>query len=180
MLIRSARLEDIEVILTIDHSYTTDWAWQMRVGSDSTAPHVHFQLVRLPRQLHVSCPHSALSLRRVLHRCDYVWVAQDEESGHIQGYLGMALLPWQNTAWVPLIAVPPHIRRQGIATSLVQRAITQARQEKLHSVTLEVSSKNYPATRLAQALGMRFSGYADNYYGGSEIALFFAYRISAR
>ncbi len=184
MLIRAARIEtteDIEAILSIDHSYHTDYSWQMHLRNElSPSLEVSFQLVRLPRPAHVPSPHSPLALRRVLDRCDFIWVAQDERSGCLQGYVAVAVVPWQNTAWVPLLAVAPAMRRRGIGRRLLQTAIARAREQRLHSLTIEVSSKNYPATCLARAMGMRFCGYADNYYNGTDIVLFFTYRIGAR
>jgi ribosomal protein S18 acetylase RimI-like enzyme len=137
-------------------------------------------LSKLPRHVQVPFPYVEATLRRCLHRCDYLWVMQGSQGSaprDVLGYISMASLPWQNTGWIPALAVAPNARRKGIGTQLLRVAIAQARSDGLHSITLDVQTKNYPAARMCQARGFRFSGYADNYYGSHDIALFFAYRI---
>lgn len=181
MRIRTAELADIDSILLLDHSYLTDHVWQMSVRQANARQAddygAQFSLAALPRQLQVPYPHDLNTLRRTLHRCDYVWVMQNDDSREILGYVGMSTLAWQNTGWIPCLAVAPQARRAGVASRLVTTAIAQARASGLHSVTIDIQTKNYPATRFCQTRGFRFAGYADNYYSSSDIALFFAYRI---
>lgn len=177
MRIRPAELADLEAILALDHSYATDHVWQMSGQNAAAEQNATFRLARLPRQIQAPSPYEPQMLRRCLHRCDYLWVMQAPAGQEIYGYIGMALLPWHNTGWIPAFAVTPHMRRKGIGTRLLQAAIAQARLAGLSSVTLSLPTQNYPATRFCQTRGMRFSGYADNYYAGRDIALFFTYRI---
>ena len=178
MRIRPAELSDLEAILALDHSYTTDHVWQMAEQSGGSSEQaVTFRLVQLPRQIQTPPPYEPDALKRCLHRCDHLWVMQAAASHEILGYIGMARLPWHHTGWIPAFAVAPYVRRKGIGTQLLHTAIAQAKADGLHSVTLGLQTKNYPATRFCQTRGMRFSGYADNYYAGHDIALFFAYRI---
>lgn len=181
MRIRTADLADIETVLLLDHSYLTDHVWQMGVRQSSTRQvddySAQFRLAALPRQLQVQYPYPADALRRILHRCDYVWVAHGDDSREVIGYLGMSSLPWQDTAWVPCLIVAPHARRAGVASQLIKTAVAQAKTSGLHSLTIDIQTKNYPATRFCQTRGFRFAGYADNYYSSRDIALFFAYRI---
>lgn len=185
MHIRAADLADVENILALDHSYLTDHVWQMngQAGSRQTSSReaigeyaTTFRLARLPRQLQAPYPHDAKTLRRILHRCDYVWVALGDSASDLLAYIGLALVPWQNTGWIPCLAVAPALRRRGMASQLLKTATAQARSDGLHSVTIDVQTKNYPATRFCQTQGFRFAGYSDNYYSSSDIALFFAYR----
>jgi ribosomal protein S18 acetylase RimI-like enzyme len=177
MHIRPADLSDIEAILALDHSYTTDHVWQMGGQSGVNEHDVSFRLAKLPRHIKVDFPHAEAALRRCLNRCDFLWVMQGSAPREVLGYVGMALLPWQATGWIPALAVAPTARRKGIATQLLGTAIARAKADGLHSVTLDAQTKNYPATLMCQARGLRFSGYADNFYGNHDIALFFAYRI---
>jgi ribosomal protein S18 acetylase RimI-like enzyme len=177
MRIRPADLADIDAIVALDHSYITDHVWQM-ISQGSAAEHsALFRLAKLPRQIQVPPPHDDRDLRRCLHRCDFLWVMEGNATRELLGYIGLASVPWQGTGWVPALAVATNARRKGVGTRLLQAAITQARASGLHSVTLDVQTKNYPATCLCQARGLRFCGFADNYYAGRDIALFFAYRI---
>jgi N-acetylglutamate synthase-like GNAT family acetyltransferase len=177
MHIRQAELSDIDVITALDHSYMTDHVWQM-TGRDSNSENsATFRLARLPRQLQVPYPHNSVTLRRILHRCDTVWVAEGANAREILAYLGMVSLPWQNTGWLPCFSVVPNSRRQGIGTQLLHTAMAQAKNDGLQSLTLDLQTKNYPATRLCQKRGFHFSGYSDNYYSARDIALFFTYSI---
>jgi ribosomal protein S18 acetylase RimI-like enzyme len=177
MHIRQADLGDIDPILSLDHSYMTDHVWQMS-GRDTTSEYTAtFRLARLPRQLRVQPPHDVQTLRRIPHRCDMLWVMQGEQGRDILGYIGMAVLPWQNTAWVPCFAVAPESRCQGIGAQLLKAVAAQTKRDELQSITLDFQTKNYPATRFCQRLGLRFAGYSDNYYSARDIALFFAFRI---
>lgn len=177
MHIRPADLADIDAILALDHAYETDHVWQMSGNAGLREFHTDFALVKLPRMIQVNYPHEAPALRRVLHRCDYLWVMQSAAPRDLLGYIGMSIVPWQNTGWIPAFAVLAGERRKGIGTQLLRAAIAQAKTAGLHSVTLDVQTKNYPATKLLQARGFRYGGYADNYYNSHDIALFFAYRI---
>jgi len=187
MRVRIAELADIDAILQLDHSYQTDHVWQMsahqsggRSGGGREAASEYtavFRLARLPRQLAVPYPHDARTLRRILNRCDFIWVMQGDDPHALAGYIGIVTLPWQNTAWIPCMAVAPQARRTGVATQLLKAAVAQAKADGLHSVTVDVQTKNHPATRFCQMRGFRFAGYADNYYSTRDIALFFAHRI---
>lgn len=177
MHIRPADLADIEAILALDPAYETDHVWQMSGNTGLREFHTDFALAKLPRMISVSYPHETQGLRRVLHRCDYLWVMQSAAPRDLLGYIGMSIVPWQNTGWIPAFAVQTSSRRKGIGTQLLRTAIAQARTAGLHSVTLDVQTKNYPATKLLQARGFRYSGFADNCYSSHDIALFFAYRI---
>jgi ribosomal protein S18 acetylase RimI-like enzyme len=177
MHIRPADLADIEAILALDHTYTTDHVWQMGGQSNTTEHDASFRLAKLPRHIQVPFPHAEAALRRCLHRCDYLWVMQGSAPRDVLGYIGMALLPWHSTGWIPALAIAPNARRKGIGTQLLRTAIARAKADGLHSVTLDMQTKNYPATLMCQARGFRFSGFADNYYASQDIALFFAYRI---
>jgi N-acetylglutamate synthase-like GNAT family acetyltransferase len=158
MHIRHAELSDIDVIVELDHSYLTDHVWQMSGRDASTETTSTFRLVRLPRLLQVPYPHDKVTLRRILHRCDMVWVAEGEGARQIVGYIGMNTLPWQNSGTLPCMTVIPGERRKGIATQLFRTAVAQAKVDGLQSLMVDVQTKNYAATRLCQTRGFHFSG----------------------
>ena len=56
-------------------------------------------------------------------------------------------------------------------------ALNQARSLRLHSVMADLQTKNVPAARFCEAMGFKFSGYADNYYATQDIALFYSCRV---
>ena len=177
MHIRQAELSDIDVIVDLDHSYMTDHVWQMSGRDTSTETSAVFRLVRLPRLVQAPYQHDKATLRRILLRCDLVWVAEGEASREIAGYIGMITHPWQNGGALPCMAVAPRERRKGIGAQLFRTAAAQAKADGLQGLMIDLQTKNYPATRLCQTLGFHFSGYADNYYQARDIALFFTYKI---
>jgi GNAT superfamily N-acetyltransferase len=182
MQLRPAQLADMDLLYGLDHSYQTDHVWQLsnKAGNDEYS--AILRLAKLPRPITAPFQHDATALRRTLHRADFVWVMEGEAATalgerNLLGYLSMTLLPWQNTAWVTSLAVRPDARRKGVATRLLQAANDQARSEGMHSLTADVATKNYPATRLCQTRGMRFTGFSENFYSAHDIALLFASRI---
>jgi ribosomal protein S18 acetylase RimI-like enzyme len=177
MHIRNAELADLDVIKALDHSYLTDHVWQMSGNDTRNESSATFRLASLPRQIQVQYPHDAMALRRIMHRCDHLWVMVAGNAQDVLGYIGTATLPWQNTGFIPCYCVIPPERRKGIGTQLLRAAAQQARLDGLHSLTLDLQTKNYAATRFCQKLGFRFSGYSDHYYSARDIALFFTYRI---
>ena len=177
MHIRAAELADLDLIRALDHSYMTDHVWQMSGKDNRDESSATFRLAGLPRQLQAQYPHDATDLRRIMHRCDYLWVMVGDNGQDVLGYIGTAILPWQNTGWVPCYCVTPASRRKGIGTQLLRTAAQQAKTDGLHSLTVDLQTKNHPGTRFCQKLGFRFSGYSDNYYSARDIALFFTYRV---
>jgi GNAT superfamily N-acetyltransferase len=177
MHIREAELSDIDTIITLDHSYMTDHVWQMSGRGGTNENSATFRLASLPRNIQAPYPHDPPTLRRILHRCDHVWVMTGDDGLTTLGYLGMVTLPWQNTGWLPCFCVIPGARRKGIGTQLFRAAAAQAKTDGLQTMTIDLQTKNYTATRFCQTRGFHFSGYADNYYSARDIALFFAYRI---
>jgi GNAT superfamily N-acetyltransferase len=177
MHIREAELSDIDTIITLDHSYMTDHVWQMSGRGGTNENSATFRLASLPRNIQAPYPHDPPTLRRILHRCDHVWVMTGDDGLTTLGYLGMVTLPWQNTGWLPCFCIIPDARRKGIGTQLFRAAAAQAKTDGLQTMTIDLQTKNFPATRFCQTRGFHFSGYADNYYSARDIALFFAYRI---
>ncbi len=168
----------MDLVYGLDLSYQSDHVWQLSNKASNTEITAILRLAKLPRPITVTPVHDDTALRRTLHRADFVWVAESVEgSRDIVGYLAMTLLPWQNTAWVTLLGVRQDSRRKGIASRLLQTATEQARKDGMHSLTLDVATKNYPATRMCQARGLKLSGYSENYYASHDIALMFASRI---
>jgi ribosomal protein S18 acetylase RimI-like enzyme len=182
MNIRLAELSDLEAICALDHSYQTDHVWQLSGRNSGEEMSATLRLAKLPRAMAVRSPHDVDTLRRTVHRADFLWVIEGESLGvgvqhGIAGYLAMTLLPWQNTGWITSLAVRPDARRTGIATQLLAAAKDQARAEGMHSITIDVPTKNFPASRMCVRRGMYFCGYAENYYASHDIALFFATKI---
>lgn len=178
MIIRRADLADLNTIVALDHSYTTEHVWQLVNRETNSEISALLRLAPLPRQLKVPWTHDVETLRRIVNRCDYLWVLHSaNDAREVHGYIGMTVSPWQSAGWLPCLAVAPRWRRKGVATKLIHAARAQAKADGLQSVMIDLATKNYPAMKLCLKDGFRFSGYADHYYASKDIALFFSCRV---
>ena len=171
--IRPAINTDIELLVALDHDYTSDYAWQMDIRQEESGEiNVQFRQIRLPRSARVEYPRQFQLLRQDWESRAGLLVASVKED--LVGYISLAQALTPATAWVNDLAVKRAFRRQGIGSALVLASQTWARQHDCQRVVLEMQSKNYPAICLAQKLGFDFCGYNDRYYLNRDIALFFA------
>lgn len=177
MIIRASDLADINNILTLDAGYSTEFVWQLAAKETTGEMSAALKLAPLPRLMKIAPMLDGDALRRVISRCDFVWVMQGDAPREILGYLGMAAVPWQNAGWISCLAVAPSHRRQGIATRLLGAARARAKAENMASVVMDVHTKNYPATRLCQRAGFKLAGYLDNFYPTRDIALLYVNRL---
>jgi GNAT superfamily N-acetyltransferase len=169
--VRPALSNDLQAILAIDHSYSTDYVWQMDVREDGPATAVTFRNVRLPRSVRVQPPREPRHLQEVWAQRVCFLVA--EEAGAINGYLNLTLSPMPGVGWIADMGIAQRVRRTGIGTVLLASAVQWARSNQLGRVVLEMQSKNYPAISFAQKNGLVFCGYNDHYYPNKDVALFF-------
>jgi GNAT superfamily N-acetyltransferase len=173
--IRGAKAEDIELVAAFDHSYSTEYVWQMDVENETPGvrPGVRFRETRLPRSMTVGYPRPVEGLVEGWKNKAGVLVAEAEGAGVI-GYLCLDRGISPGAAWVTDMAVTPLRRRQGAGSKLVLAAQAWAQKQGLGRLLLEMQSKNYPAIRLAHKLAYEYCGYNDRYYTNQDIAVFFA------
>lgn len=169
--IRAAVATDINDLMHIDHSWNSDYVWQLQLHKSGEQVIATLREVRLPHPIHVTYPRDVLSLVDEWNNCAKMFVAvvDDEKVGYVriieQGTAG--------AAWVTDLVVSFQKRRLGYASTLIQSAQDWALEKGLRQIYLEMPSKNFPAIRLAQKLGYEFCGYNDHYYATQDIALFF-------
>ncbi len=89
------------------------------------------------------------------------FVAEDER-GAVAGYAGMHLIV--DEAYITNVAVRSDLRRVGIATALLNRLGTIAREGGIRRVTLEVRESNDPARRCYERLGFHPIAVRKGYY----------------
>jgi ribosomal-protein-alanine N-acetyltransferase len=65
------------------------------------------------------------------------------------------------------LAVAPWARRRGVASALVEAAVSEARRRGAHAVFLEVAADNPAALALYQGAGFAQAGLRRAYYGRS-------------
>lgn len=173
--IRAMEPADLQAISEIDHSYHTEYVWQMEMIREGDRSGVTFKEVRLPRAMKVEYP-----------RMPWDDLAQAKEgvqayistvSNEIGGYIRLDSRQAGGGVWIKDIAVRRRFRRQGIASAMIVRAENYALENGYRRIFLEMQSKNHPGISLAAKLGFEFSGFADQFYANQDIAVFFARRI---
>lgn len=171
--IRPAIASDISVLANLDHSYISEFVWQLELNIPTSHEEikVHFRRVRLPRAVRVEYPRPPGNLINDWTRRSGILVALYQREP--VGYIALSLLLTQATTWVNDLAVAPRLRRQGIGSALVLAALDWAAQMDTQTLILEMQPKNYPAIQMARKLGFDFCGYNDRYYVRHEIGIFF-------
>lgn len=170
--IRPAQEEDIELLIKIDHSYTSDHVWQMDPQFVSGNIGAAFREVRLPRMAKVDYPRPLKAFKSNWDSYSGVLVAIYSQKP--VGYTSLVenMIP-VSTLMLDLV-VAPNMRRQGIGTALTLAALDWIKMKtKSQRLVLGMQTKNFPAINLAQRLGFDYCGYIDNYYPNRDIAIFF-------
>jgi GNAT superfamily N-acetyltransferase len=172
IVVRPAKSDDLRVLSEFDHSYSTDYVWQMEMREDrGRTIQISFRQARLPRSVRVMYPRDSDRLAEIwTHRRLFI-VAEVESQP--RGYLSVMEGTMTDTGWIAEFAVERKVRRQGIGAALIASAADWARKVGLRRLLVEVQSKNYPAICFCQKHGFNFCGYSDLYFANQDIALFF-------
>lgn len=173
--IRPAAQADLEKIALLDHSYSTDYVWQMEARDEAGLVSISFRTSRLPRSVRVAFPRDPHNLVNEWNRRVCFLVA--EEQNQLKGYLNLTLAAAPETGWLADMAIDRRFRRSGVGSVLLAAACQWARQNSLKRLIAEVQSKNYPAISFAQKNGWVFCGYNDRYYANQDVALFFGMNL---
>jgi ribosomal protein S18 acetylase RimI-like enzyme len=175
VIIRPVSLADLKLLTEIDHSYHTDYVWQMELDSRQSEVNVCFREVRLPRSMRVEYPRDISYLVEGWQEREGLLVA--EYNGESIGYINLTAGNNSNLINILDLVVTRRYRRQGVGISLIQAAQTWAIQENAAYLMLGMQSKNYPAICLVNMLGFEFCGYNDHYFANQDIAIFFTQRL---
>jgi len=170
--IRHATSDDIQTLMAFDHSYASDYVWQMEIQRDEHQTGVIFREAKLPRSVQVIYPRNPKNLADDWTKKDGVLVATIKSEIVAYSVLMQGLTP--HTTWITDLVVMRRLRRQGVGTALILASQEWAMQKKSRRIILEMQPKNYPAICLAYKLGFDLCGYNDHYYTNNDIALFFS------
>lgn len=170
--IRPAISTDIPLLMAIDHTYSSEYVWQMEIETEEKRIAVNFREIHLPRSVRVEYPRPIHSLADDWTRRSGLLVAVLESE--VVGYISLMLDIAPITTWVSDLAVVRRVRRQGIGSALVLAAQEWGEQHGTRRIVLEMQPKNYPAIKMTEKLGFTFCGYNDRYYANHDIGLFFA------
>lgn len=168
--IKSAAENDVQLLTALDHSYQTDYVWQMDRIMNEGESIISFREIRLPRTVKVDYPHSIGISQDGLARSQVLVAYKIEQ---LCGYARIEEQIANSTVWITDIVVDAKMRRQGIGSALLVAVQKWAHQRRLRKIVLEMQSKNYPAIRFAIKSGYQFSGFHDHHYSNQDIALHF-------
>lgn len=169
--IRPAVATDMPRLMGLDHASTSDYVWQLDLRKENGQVLAGFREVRLPRPIAVAYPRDPFALAdEWIHRSAmFIALAGDVPVG----YTCVLEHSHATTVWITDLVVDAGSRRQGVGSALLNAAQDWASARSARDIFLEMSSKNYPAIRLALKFGFEFCGYNDHYYVTQDVALFF-------
>ena len=166
---------DLPALLALEHSYNTEFVWQMEVQEGDQEIGVIFRERKLPRIVRHTYHRD---YRRVLEGWKENWgvlvaVLGDSPQNAPVGYAAFQHGSEPHIALVKDLAVSTPYRKQGIGTALMLSAEDWALEHGCRRLLIELPSKNVPAIRLAKKIGFDFCGFSDQHYANKDIALLF-------
>jgi ribosomal protein S18 acetylase RimI-like enzyme len=171
-VVRELRSEqELMACLDLDHTYSTDYVWQVDMRDAQDDVTVRFRQVRLPRTMQVAYPRDAQALLASWKHRDCFLIAIVENV--VLGYVHMCTDAQNSSGWIHDLVVGEPFRNRRIGSALLEQATRWATLRSIKHITLEMQTKNYPAINFARRHGLSFCGFNDRYYTNQDIALFF-------
>ncbi|MBC8098676.1 MAG: GNAT family N-acetyltransferase [Armatimonadetes bacterium] len=172
-IIRDGLASDLSACLALDHTYETDYVWQMSLTPEGGGWQVLFKKERLPRTLQTAYDASEHRLRATVPPDHCFLVAGERDSDVLYGYLSMRYEPSRRVGWIQDVMVDRAYRRAGVASRLMRVARTWAIERGITRLMVETQTRNVPSIGFCTALGFAFCGYNDRYLDQQDIAVFF-------
>jgi GNAT superfamily N-acetyltransferase len=172
-LIRDGLDSDIPACLELDHTYQTEYVWQMTTFEEPGSWQISFKRERLPRVIDITYPADEARLVACVPDDHCFVVAASRETGDIFGYLTMRCQPAHRIALIQDLVVARPYRGGGIGSRLLNVARTWAREHELAQLTAELQTKNVPGINFCLQAGFTFCGFNDRYFLNRDIAVFF-------
>jgi GNAT superfamily N-acetyltransferase len=173
-LIRDGLESDIGRCLAVDHTYETDYVWQMTTREEGDEREVRFKKDRLPRTMQSVYPYDEHHIRMAIPSEHCFLVAVERDQSEILGYMTMHNDPLYHVARVTDLVVSRPYRNHRIATRLLNISRQWAREYHLTQMTMELQTKNYPGILFCQRHGFAFCGFNDRLFPDQDIAVFFS------
>ena len=170
--IRPAVTSDLNRLMGLDHSITSESVWQLELRREIGQVTAMFREVRLPRSISVTYPHNPFALAEDWTKRSMLYSALLDQN--LVGYVSLLERGADSAVYVTDLVVNVANRRQGVGSALLAAVQDWAAARSLRQVILEMQSKNLPAIRFSQKFGYEFCGYNDHYYLTQDVALFFA------
>jgi ribosomal protein S18 acetylase RimI-like enzyme len=157
----------------LDHTYKTEYVWQMNMLDDTELLQVTFKTQRLPRAMEADASKDETRLQAALNERQCFLVAVNRNQPEVLGYLSLRSDPAHYLALVQDLTVSRPYRRRYVGSRLLNAARQWAREHNLARLTVEVATKNYPAIIFCRHAGLTFCGFNDHYFPNGDIAVFF-------
>lgn len=170
--IRTVQSEDLEKLSTFEHGFYTEYVWQMSLEAEPETSQVEFRRVRLPRRVFVAYPRGRQQIVTEISQTEAFLVAFYGEQP--VGYVKLQSEADTNSARISDLVISASQRRQGIGSGLILAILDLASHRHIHTLFLEIQSKNDPAIQMALKLGFDFCGYRDHYFPNGELAIFYS------
>jgi len=174
--LRAGSAADWASCWAMDVAYTTDHVWQLQVHPLGESRSAALTRVRLPRPITLKDPLWGGEPALAQFQTDGALVVAERDGGSV----GFAVLlddHARNVSAMPMLAVSPYARRQGIGTMLLAECVASAQTRARRALTVTVPARNDPAILFLQRAGFAMAGYDEQYYAANDVAVFFAYRL---
>lgn len=96
------------------------------------------------------------------HDISFFYVAQEEESGRVAGYIIFWVV--EETMELHNIAVAPEFKKRGVGKQLMQFMMATAKERNVEEVFLEVRASNRRAIEVYEGFGFERISVRKNYY----------------
>jgi GNAT superfamily N-acetyltransferase len=174
-LIRDGLETDIEACLFLDHTYETDFVWQMHIhGDEGQQWEILFKRERLPRTMMITLTPDETRLNTSLPTDQCFLVATKRDEPEVLGYLAMYYDKAHSFGLIHDLLVSRPFRRHGIGSRLINVTRQWAKEHQLTRLLIETQTKNYPGISFCQHAGFTFCGFNDRYFANQDIAVFFS------
>jgi GNAT superfamily N-acetyltransferase len=173
--IRLATPDDLSPCLALDRSLETQVVWQIQMREEGESRHIAFQTLRLPRAMRVEYPRDETALLTDLNAPEGILVAEAE--GIVLGFAQVSVAASDKSAALRNLVVDAPWRRHRVGSALLDQAKGWAGRHGANHITLETTTRSYPAIRFMLDRGLIFCGFNDRYYASQDIAVFFGQNL---
>lgn len=175
-IVRDALEADIEKCRLLDHTYHTDYVWQVTFLPLTPGYQLTLRPERLPRG--VTLTHT-VSLERLKDAAasHQLLLATERDTEQLLAYAVVRHDPYNAIVTVCDLVVDHFARRRGLGSRFFAILRRWATAHDARFLACEVQHKNYPAVQFCLRQGLEFSGINDKYFADHEIALFFTQLI---
>jgi len=167
---------DHEVMLELDHSFNSHYAYRMRADVQNQNAAFHFEPVKLPREAHLSYMRDKSSLLKTWDDASLIYVGMLDDV--LVSYIAIDAKTLPMTARVTNLVVMPEVRLNGIGRTMLAAVEDWTARQGLDRILLEIPMRNYPMVELGRRCGYEICGFMEQYFPNNDPALFYHKRLA--